>query len=111
VLNSGERIGGSVSVYMCMCGGKENFSAGERMARVSVKTIFITSLLVCLLAAKGKVTFSRYVFGGTGVCRVVNAAVSAGKRNTFLLEPAVVVDDDAVCLPWNDHEVFTWSSE
>ena len=29
------------------------------MAHVSVKTIFVTSLLVCLLAAKGKVTFSR----------------------------------------------------
>lgn len=42
-----------------VCGVKTVLSAGVRMARVSVKTIFVTSLLVCQLAAKGKVTFSR----------------------------------------------------
>lgn len=36
-----------------VCGVKTVLSAGVRMARVSVKTIFVTSLLVCLLAAKG----------------------------------------------------------
>jgi len=57
-INSGERIGGSALACVCV-GWKTVLSAGVRMARISVKTIFVASLLVCLLAAKGKVTFSR----------------------------------------------------
>lgn len=57
-INGGERIDGSVLVCLCVLWKKAS-SAGVRMARVSVKTIFVSSLLVCLLAAKGKVTFSR----------------------------------------------------
>lgn len=54
-INSGERIGGSVRTRVCVCvWWKTVLSAGMRMAHVSVKTIFVTSLLVCLLAAKGK---------------------------------------------------------
>lgn len=56
-INSGERIGGSVRTCVCVVENGFLF-AGVKMARFSVKTIFVTSLLVCLLAAKGKVTFS-----------------------------------------------------